>query len=186
MAADMQRYIAETMKFSRALNLTAIHDSDEFSRRFIGPSEALCRWIPDCGVLLDVGSGMGVPGIPILIRRPGMHGVLVERRKKRAEYLRHVVRLLKLDAEVHDCDMRDLRGVAADVGVARAVTRPEELLPMMSPSMADKGLVVLPVPDTLAPESLPGWELETVDAIESDGIRQRIHCYRKRGVSRET
>jgi len=87
MVDDMQRYIAETMKFSRALNLTAIHDAEEFSRRFIGPSVALCNWIPDSGVLLDVGSGMGVPGIPILIRRPGVHGVLVERRKKRAEYL---------------------------------------------------------------------------------------------------
>ena len=186
MNVDIARYIAEPMKFSKALNLTAIHDSDEFYRRFIGPSEALCRWMPESGVLLDVGSGMGVPGIPVLINRPGLHGVLVERRKKRAEFLRHIVRLLSLDAEVHDCDMRDLQGVSADVGVARAVTRPDELLPMMAHSMSDSGRVVLPVPDTLAPLSFAGWELEFVDAIESEGLKQRIHCYRKQGVSRET
>lgn len=183
MGADMQRYVEETMRFSRALNLTAIHDAGEFSRRFIGPSEALCRWVPETGVLLDVGSGMGVPGIPILIRRPGVHGVLVERRKKRAEYLRHIVRLLKLDAEVHDCDMRDLVGVSADVGVARAVTRPGELLPMMAHSMSATGRAILPVPDTLVNEDIPGWRLETVDVIVSEGIRQRIHCYRKEGFT---
>lgn len=186
MGADMQRYIEETMKFSRALNLTAIHDVDEFSRRFIGPSEVLCKWVPDSGVLLDVGSGMGIPGIPILIRRPGVHGVLVERRKKRAEYLRHIVRLLKLDAEVHDCDMRDLKGVAADIGVARAVARPDELLPMMAQSMADSGHAILPVPDTLELKDIPGWKLEWANVLVSEGIRQRVHCYCKEGVSRET
>ena len=186
MVDDMQRYIAETMKFSRALNLTAIHDAEEFSRRFIGPSVALCNWIPDSGVLLDVGSGMCVPGIPILIRRPGVHGVLVERRKKRAEYLRHIVRLLKLDAEVHDCDMRDLSGVSADIGVARAVTRPDELLPMMAQSMGDKGRAILPVPETIDLIDIHGWKLESIDTIVSEGIKQRIHCYCKEGVSRET
>lgn len=184
-SAEIQRYIAETLKFSRALNLTAVHDADEFYRRFVEPSEALCRWIPEHGVLLDVGSGMGVPGIPVLLSRPGLHGVLVERRKKRAEFLRHVIRLLKLDAEVHDCDVRDLHGVRADVIVARAVTRPEELLPMVSAHMADGGIAVLPVPDTLQPRSCTGWEIERVEAIDCQGIRQRIHCYRK-GVSRET
>ena len=185
-SAEVQRYIAETLKFSRALNLTAVHDADEFYRRFVAPSEALCRWIPERGVLLDVGSGMGVPGIPVLLRRPGLHGVLVERRKKRAEFLRHVIRVLKLDAEVHDCDVRNLQGVAADVMVARAVTRPEELLPMVSEHMAVGAIAVLPVPDTLPAHSCSGWDIETVDAIECQGIRQRIHCYRKQGVSRET
>jgi len=185
-SVDMQRYIEETLKFSKALNLTAIHDADEFSRRFVGPSVALCDWLPDDGVLLDVGSGMGVPGIPILIHKPGLHGVLVERRKKRAEFLRHIVRLLKLDAEVHDCDMRELEGVSADVCVARAVTRPEELLPMISGNMAVNGRAVLPVPETLVARSYPGWEMESVHEVVCEGIRQRIHCYRKDEVSRET
>jgi len=186
MSTDTRKYIAETLKFSKALNLTAIHDADEFSRRFIGPSEALCNWLPDEGVLLDVGSGMGVPGIPILLRKPGLYGFLVERRKKRAEFLRHIVRLLKLNAEVYDCDMRDVKGVRADVCVARAVTHPEALLPMVAENMAVKGLAVLPVPETLNTRSFPGWEIESVHEVECGGARQRIHCYRKGEVSRET
>jgi len=186
MPADAQRYIDETLKFSKALNLTAVRDAGEFSRRFIGPSEALCKWLPDHGVLLDVGSGMGVPGVPILLRKPGLHGVLVERRKKRAEFLRHIVRLLGLDAEVHDCDVRDLTGVCADVCVARAVTRPDALLSMVAGKMAPLGRAVLPVPDSLEAFSYPGWVLESVDEVVCQGIRQHIHCYRIEGVSRET
>ena len=186
MLADMQRYVDETLRFAKALNLTAVKDADEFSRRFIEPSEALCQWIPDSGVLLDVGSGMGVPGIPILLRKPGLHGVLVERRKKRAEFLRHIVRLLKLDAEVHDCDVRDLKGIKADVCVARAVTRPDSLLPMIEASLVAEGLAVLPVPATMSAWPVPNWVVESVADVKFEDIQQRIHCYRKQGVSRET
>ncbi len=186
MSADIQRYVAETLKFSKALNLTAIHDADEFSRCFIDPSIALCNWLPDKGVLLDVGSGMGVPGIPVLLRKPGLYGVLVERRKKRAEFLRHVVRLLKLDAEVHDCDVRELKGISANVCVARAVMRPEVLLPMIAGNMVLNGRAVLPVPETLEARSFPGWKMESINEVVCAGMRQRIHCYRKDEVSRET
>jgi len=176
----------ETLRFSKALNLTAVHNADEFFRRFIAPSEALCRWLPSHGVLLDVGSGMGVPGVPILLRMPGLHGILVERRKKRAEFLRHIVRLLEIDAEVHDCDVRDLCGIRADVCVARAVTRPELLLSMVAEKMTAEGRAVLPVPDTLDVRPYPGWAVESVEEICCEGLRQRIHCYRREGVSRET
>lgn len=186
MLADTQRYVDEAMRFSKALNLTAVHTAEEFLRRFIGPSEALCRWLPDQGVLLDVGSGMGVPGIPILLTKPGLHGVLVERRKKRAEFLRHIVRTLKLDAEVHDCDIRELAGVCADVCVARAVTRPGTLLPMIAAHMVCHGLAVLPVPEELHAAPLPGWSVGSDEVLSLQGIRQRIHCYRFEGVSRET
>jgi len=186
MLAETQRYIDETLRFSRSLNLTAVRTGEEFSRRFIGPSEALCRWLPDHGVLLDVGSGMGVPGIPILLRKPALHGVLVERRKKRAEFLRHIVRTLRLDAEVHDCDIRELTGVRANACVARAVTHPKELLPMIAPHMARQGVAVLPVPEAREAGPVSGWDVVSDEVVVFQGIRQRIHCYRRKGVSRET
>ncbi|MDX8392537.1 MAG: RsmG family class I SAM-dependent methyltransferase [Mariprofundaceae bacterium] len=183
---DLQRYIEETIRFSKALNLTSVKDVDEFERRFVAPSVALCRWLPERGVVLDVGSGMGVPGIPILLQQRGLQGVLVERRKKRAEFLRHMVRLLKIDAVVYDCDIRDLQGVQADVCVARAVTRPAVLLPMIETHMVAHGSAVLPVPETLPAQDIPGWEIEAVEAVNAGDLNQRIHCYRKLGVSRET
>jgi len=183
---DIQRYIHETLRFAKALNLTAIKDAGEFERRFTAPSLALCRWLPNTGVLLDVGSGMGVPGIPILLANRRLEGVLVERRKKRAEFLRHIVRLLKINATVYDCDVRDLQGVQANVCVARAVTQPEALLPMIESHMVADGLAVLPVPESLRAQSVSGWKISSDDALCLQGLKQRVHCYRREGVSRET
>ena len=174
-------YVQEVMKFRRALNLTSISDSNLFHSRFIDPSLALAEWVPEEGRMLDIGSGMGVPGIPLLIARPGIVGVLVERRKKRAEFLRHVVRKLKLNAEVYDADINDLPSLHVDICVARAVTDEELLLRMCSPHANANALAVLPVPRSHSPGKVEGWALSSEHDLkmssEGDGI-QRIRCYR--------
>jgi 16S rRNA (guanine(527)-N(7))-methyltransferase RsmG len=188
----LRRYCAEVLRFRKALNLTSVKDETEFMRRFVDPSVVLSRWMPKRGRVLDIGSGMGVPGIPLLIASPGLQGVLVERRKKRAEFLRHLVRVLKLDAEVYDADINDLPVLEVDVCVARAVTHVSELLGMCSRHANDGAVAVLPVPLTAQPVACDGWQFlhrHTIDAGDS----QQVHCYgyhqdqKKQGdVSRET
>jgi 16S rRNA (guanine527-N7)-methyltransferase len=48
------------------------------------------------GPVMDLGSGAGLPGIPLAIMRPGLDFVLVEQRLGRAEFLQAVVRVLSL------------------------------------------------------------------------------------------
>lgn len=181
MSCDL--YVQEVMKFRRALNLTSISDPELFHKRFIIPSLALSRWLPEEGRVLDIGSGMGVPGIPLLIARPGLVGVLVERRKKRAEFLRHIVRKLKLNAEVYDADVNDLPSLHVDLCVARAVTDEAMLLRMCTPHANANALAVLPVPLSHQPEAADGWclsgehDLNIAEDKEGDGI-QRVRCYR--------
>jgi 16S rRNA G527 N7-methylase RsmG len=175
---DIQRYITETLKFSRALNLTSVKDAQVFHQRFIGPSLALCEWLPQQGVLLDVGSGMGIPGVPILLNRRGLHGVLVERRKKRAEFLRHIVRMLGLDADVYDCDVRALEHVQANACVARAVTRPETLLSMVSPHMVRGAVAVLPTSGEMCPATVPDWSFEGSEMVALGSEKQHVQRYR--------
>jgi 16S rRNA (guanine527-N7)-methyltransferase len=64
----------------------------------------------------DIGSGAGLPGIPLAIAKPGLHVVLVESMLRRAEFLNMVVAELGLDVEV-------VRGRAEDVTVREAVGR---------------------------------------------------------------
>jgi len=176
---EMQlEYAREVLRFRKALNLTSISDEQVFMTRFVLPSVALVEWMPQKGRLLDVGSGMGVPGIPLLIARPSLHGVLVERRKKRAEFLRHVVRKLGLSAEVHDADINDLPDLGVDIVVARAVTRADDLLAMCRRHTCVGGTAVLPVPRDSVSAITEGWHLESeshVDAVEA----QAVHCYRR-------
>jgi 16S rRNA (guanine(527)-N(7))-methyltransferase RsmG len=186
------KYCSEVLRFRKALNLTSVKSEAEFMSCFVEPSVALSEWMPERGRLLDIGSGMGVPGVPLLIAKPGLQGVLVERRKKRAEFLRHLVRVLKLDAEVYDADINDLPGLGVDVCVARAVTHISGLLEMCTPHVNHGAVAVFPVPQRSEPVCHTGWMFEhghTVQAVEA----QQVLCYRYHGdnliqgdVSRET
>jgi 16S rRNA (guanine527-N7)-methyltransferase len=64
--------------------------------------------------VVDIGSGAGLPGIPLAIAKPGLHVVLVESLLRRAEFLDMVVAELRLDVEV-------VRGRAEDGMVREAV-----------------------------------------------------------------
>ena len=174
-------YVQEVLKFRKALNLTSIKDAELFHARFIRPSLAMVDMMPDHGRVLDVGSGMGVPGIPLLIAKPGLTGVLVERRKKRAEFLRHVVRKLKLNSEVYDADINDLPSLNIDVCVARAVADEAMLLKMFTAHVNDGAIAVLPVPRVHPPVEVDGWEVTGEHSVSVDDWtdeNQLIRCYR--------
>jgi 16S rRNA (guanine527-N7)-methyltransferase len=185
MRESCETYVREVLRFASALNLTSIRDNADFHRRFVVPSLALAPWMPTRGRLLDIGSGMGIPGIPLLIACGDLHGVLVERRKKRAEFLRHIVRLLALDAEVYDRDVRDLDALRVDVCVARAVTHPGALLALCARHANVEARAVFPVAERCEGVSLPDWRLEK-DLVLDQGVAQRVQIYRYTEVSRET
>jgi 16S rRNA (guanine527-N7)-methyltransferase len=184
-----QLYCDEVMKFRKVLNLTSIKDPSVFYSTFIGPSIELSKWICDGDIVLDIGSGMGVPGIPLLIHNCNIKGVLVERRKKRAEFIRHIIRKLKLNGVAYDADINDLDPLGATVCVARAVSEVRLLLKMCDKHIVDGGKAVLPVPgDAVLPE-VKGWFL--LEDYHPHHM-QRVACYVKGvqeaggGVSRET
>lgn len=181
-------YCDLVLRFRKVLNLTSVKEKQVFYSRFIIPSIALADWIPENSIVLDIGSGMGVPGIPLLIHRPDIKGILVERRKKRAEFLRHVVRTMKLNADVYDADINDLASLQASVCTARAVSEVQLLIAMCDQHIVIGGRAVLPVPDHYELPVLDGW-----CCLEDTGTQrsQRVACYEKTvmgvgGVSRET
>ena len=173
-------YVQEVLKFRKALNLTSISDAALFNARFIVPSLSMAEWVPDEGRILDIGSGMGVPGIPLLLSKPGLVGVLVERRKKRAEFLRHIIRKLGLRAEVYDADINDLPSLGVDICVARAVTKEDALLRMCMPHANHGAVAVLPVPYLHKPAELEEWSFSgehNVVVDNAEGALQCIRCY---------
>jgi len=106
--------------------------------RFASPRELVERHLLDAvegtrllageGRLLDVGSGAGLPGVPLLITRPAWRGVLLEPRQKRWAFLKRVVRELGLDA-ARVMGHRELEGtgfVIDDGEVVRKKTCPGE------------------------------------------------------------
>jgi len=94
-------------------------------RGLLGPREAPRVWdrhilncavvaelVPNGARIVDVGSGAGLPGIPLALARPDLQIVLVEPLARRVEWLREVIDDLELTVEVE-------RGRAEDIGVRR-------------------------------------------------------------------
>lgn len=174
-------YCEEILRFRKALNLTSVSSMEGLIRGFILPSVLLERWIPQGAMLLDIGSGMGIPGIPLLLERGDASGVLVDRRMKRTEFLRHVVRKLGLNCSVHCCDARSLSVVRlVDVVVARAVANPVELLTISGPLVHEGGIAILPTGEDVPFQKVDGWcALEESELQFGGDWRQRVLRYRR-------
>lgn len=94
--------------------------------KHIGDAQQYARLVQEqCGpraVIVDVGSGAGLPGVVIAAALPEATVHLVERRRRRAAFLELVVANLGLkNAHVFGGDVRDLKGVCADAVTAQAV-----------------------------------------------------------------
>ena len=126
-------------------------------RGLVGPSELPRLWtrhvlnsavvasLVTPGLLGDVGSGAGLPGIPLAIARPGTQVVLIEPMERRTEWLHEVVERLALE------NVEIVRGRAEDVAwkgrfdqvTARAVKPLATLLPWIVPLSRPGGRLLL-------------------------------------------
>jgi 16S rRNA (guanine527-N7)-methyltransferase len=93
-----ETYHREILLWNRQINLVSERSAQEIVIRHFLDSLTQAPFLdrPD-GVLIDLGSGGGFPGIPLRIVLPGLHLSLVEASRKKSSFLSHVVRTLRLD-----------------------------------------------------------------------------------------
>lgn len=88
-------YLALLNKWNRAYNLTAIRDPAQMVRRQLLDSLAIVDRV-DAGPVLDVGTGAGLPGIPLAICRPELVFTLLDTNGKKTRFVQQVVAELGL------------------------------------------------------------------------------------------
>jgi 16S rRNA (guanine527-N7)-methyltransferase len=120
----LTQYIALLDKWNRTHNLTAIRDPEQMITHHLLDSLSALEHLPDTPSLrvLDIGSGGGLPGIPLAVARPGWHVVLLDSNHKKAAFLRQAAIELHL-ANVEVCAVRVQDYVADalfDVVISRA------------------------------------------------------------------
>ena len=98
----LSRYISLIEYFNPALSLLGTNDHNEIIVRHIldslSPLGIIQRKIQGREIFaVDVGSGAGLPGIPLAITLPEVNLTLIERKGRRAGFLRNVIADLKLD-----------------------------------------------------------------------------------------
>jgi len=82
-------------KWNKAYNLTAIRDREEMARLHILDSLAILPYIEGTRVI-DIGTGAGLPGIPLAICLPEIHFTLLDSNAKKTRFVQQVVLELKL------------------------------------------------------------------------------------------
>jgi len=96
LAGPLSDYLRLLLHWNRAYNLTAIRDPQQMVSRHLLDSLTLLPYIHQQS-LADLGSGAGLPGIPLALARPQLQVTLVESNGKKARFLREVARQLALN-----------------------------------------------------------------------------------------
>jgi 16S rRNA (guanine527-N7)-methyltransferase len=144
-------YLARLLAMNERMNLTSITDAPGAWERHALDALSLVPHlanVPAGGRLVDVGSGGGIPGIPLAIARPDLHITLIEATQKKARFLSAVSEELHLTNVVTRAERAEkLAGGALagqfDVVTARAVARLATLVPLVVPFARAGGRLLL-------------------------------------------
>ena len=183
-AEQFMRYLAHLIEWNKAINLTAIINPKEIIiKHFIDSLGALIATsFPQNGVVLDVGSGGGFPGIPLKIVRSDMRLILVEPAQKKCSFLNSVIGLLKLhdvstfNGTIEQYAKWPLRHVI-DTVVVRAL-KYEEMRKYIPELLISNGKIILYRTETIAKQEI-GEEFQLVN----ETALTLPHGYGKRVIS---
>lgn len=131
-------------RWGKRYNLVSRRDLERLRQRHIEDSLALAPWC--VSPLVDVGSGAGLPGVPLAVARPQLAVTLLERSERKCAFLRHVAIELGLkNVAIEQTDARRFRTAAGfRTGVARAVAPPAAAWRLVKPLLASGGTALLP------------------------------------------
>jgi len=142
-AAALAAYVNLLEQWNRVHNLTGIRDRTELVDRHLIESLALRPFVVGPRVA-DVGSGGGLPGLPLAILLSMVSFTLIESRRKRVSFLRHAATTMGLDnVSVSHARAEELTVEPFTTVLARAVAPPAELLSVTRGLIAPGGRLVL-------------------------------------------
>ncbi len=105
----LQAYLALLHKWNRAYNLTAVRDPQAMIGRHLLDSLAVAPYLQGT-YFADVGTGAGLPGIPLAIMRPESRFELIDSNGKKIRFVTQAINELKLDnAHATQCRVEDHR-----------------------------------------------------------------------------
>ena len=180
LATPLLAYLALLARWNATYNLTAIRDPRDMVAKHLLDSLAMQPFVRGLRTLADLGTGPGLPGIPLAIATPGLQVTLVESNGKKARFLREAVRQLGLgNVQVAESRIEAFRpGTHFDAITARALATLPLILELgghlPGPGgrlLAMKGVV----PDEEIATLPAGWRLAAVHPLRVPGLDAERH-----------
>ncbi|MGY3266534.1 16S rRNA (guanine(527)-N(7))-methyltransferase RsmG [Lysobacter sp. HA35] len=183
-ATPLLAYLALLLRWNATYNLTAIRDPREMVTKHLLDSLAMHRFVDPLvasgGALADLGTGAGLPGIPLAIVKPGLKVTLVESAGKKARFMRQAIRELGLtDARVAEARIEAVNEPGAYAAItARALATIPLILELGRDLLAPDGVLLamkgVHPTDELA--QLPaGWVLKASAPLRVPGLDAERH-----------
>ncbi len=172
-------YLSLLQKWNRIYNLTAIRERSKWVSHHLLDSLAVVRHLPE-GAVVDVGSGAGLPGIPLAIAQPARAVTLLDSNHKKGAFLQQAL----IECRLSNCSVhigraeewqprsrfdgavsRAFSDLAGFVEAARGLVRPGGWLAAMKGVHPDEELAQLP----------PGVAVNRVIPLEVPRLRAARH-----------
>lgn len=143
---SFELFASELKKWNRRLNLTTITNNHEIAIKHLVDSLHMAEYVCDEDSLLDLGSGAGLPVIPLKIIKPDTVMLSVDAVAKKIHFQRHVIRLLNLQGiEALHARVEDLPDQYANyfsIITSRAFTRLDNFVALAAPFLARGGRLI--------------------------------------------
>lgn len=172
-------YLVLLQKWNRIYNLTAVRESSRMVSHHLLDCLAVAPHVA-ASTLLDVGSGAGLPGIPLALAAPRTQVTLLESSRKKAAFLQQAKFELKLDNVAVVCERVESwrSGRAFELVISRAFSNLGEFVTVAGRHVAPGGRLaamkgVYPREEVAR---LPhGWRLHSAIPLTVPGLRAQRH-----------
>ncbi len=126
-------YYKLVQKNNEILHLVAPCSIKEFATRHILESLTVLEFLPKNAKFADVGTGAGLPAIPCLIAREDLHGVLIESKLKKANFLEEVLAKCFLEnrAKIINRQFEEIQKPVVSYILCRALDKFTQKLPKL-------------------------------------------------------
>ncbi|HEY7657022.1 MAG TPA: 16S rRNA (guanine(527)-N(7))-methyltransferase RsmG [Burkholderiales bacterium] len=172
-------YLDLLQKWNRAYNLTAVRQAPRMVSYHLLDSLAAAPHVT-AATILDVGSGAGLPGIPLAMALPDSRVTLIDSNHKKAAFLRQAVMELRLANAQVVCERAEAwkPAVAFDVVISRAFSDLAELISLAGRHAAAGGRLVAMkgvYPYEEIAQLPKGWHVLEVIPLAVPGLRAQRH-----------
>lgn len=182
--APLLDYLALLARWNKTYNLTAVRDPAEMVDKHLLDSLAMHPFVDALvesgGALADLGTGAGLPGIPLAIVKPGLRVTLVESNGKKARFMREAVRQLGLrDVRVAESRIEALDEPGAYAAITARALATLPLIVELGGHLLDERGVLLAMKGVHPADEIaalpPGWRVRASQPLRVPGLDAERH-----------